>query len=468
MNCLLGLIILVSSAFAQPPDTLWTRTYGGNGDDAATDVVLTDDGGFAISAIGQYSILKADSLGNVQWTRHYSGVFTDIVRTPDGGYVLAGGIGNNLGFMNAYLLRLDSQGDSLWGREYTDSTLWYGAQAVAMTPVQGFVMVGTVTNEYMWANVIVIATDSLGDTLWTRRSAGMFDDEGGYDVQVDANGIIYIAGYSNPYPSGHYMYGMRFSPDGELLGEILYTWSESWSSANAVAVRPDGSYLLAGKQYTPWDPQTTLYVIDVSADDQFVRSSHAGSTADEQAYDIKLTSNGGFITAGYSDSFISFERPGTMYVVQFDSAGELEWQTTVGRISGELASAVAIYPGGEILAVGVLDPGGYSDTDIYVAKLAAPLNTENNAFRVPVSFSLSAYPNPFNNATTIHYELQKAGDVKISIYNVLGEEVAVLKEGRESAGEHTVNWTPETGSGLYFAAIRAGDMSRIMKLVYIR
>jgi hypothetical protein len=45
-------------------------------------------------------------------------------------------------------------------------------------------------------------------------------------------------------------------------------------------------------------------------------------------------------------------------------------------------------------------------------------------------FALSTYPNPFNSTVRIEYELPRAGDVQVSIYNTLGEEVATLFDGR--------------------------------------
>ena len=460
-------LLLIVSALAQPPDTLWTRTYGGAlSDDSATAVVLTDDGGFVLAANGEFSILKSDSNGNVVWTAQVPATLSDIERTEGGGFVVAGSASDSGNFASHfYLARLDESGSLLWSRMYGDSLLIAGAEAVAVTPDGGFVLVGTTVNEYMWSNVLVVATDSNGDTLWTARSGGMFDDEGGHDVQVDGNEIIYVAGHTNPYPSGHYMYGSRSTVDGQSLGGIMYTWSDSWSRANAVAVRPDGSYLLAGYQYTPWDPQTTLYVAEISPSDVFVRPFTAGGLAFDEAFDVKLFPDGGCLAAGYSDSFEGF---GTMYLVKFGVDGEVEWQKTVGNTGGEIAYGLAVYPNGEILAVGVAVRPDGSNTDAYVVKLAAPAVGEDPLIPHPTSFILSAYPNPFNSKTTIRFNLPHSQDIELNVYNVLGERIETLTSGRHEAGEHAVMWQASGASGIYFIRLSGAEVNQTQKIMLLR
>jgi hypothetical protein len=88
----------------------------------------------------------------------------------------------------------------------------------------------------------------------------------------------------------------------------------------------------------------------------------------------------------------------------------------------------------------------------------------------PNKFALSQnYPNPFNAQTTISYSLPEAGPVNIAIYNVVGQKVAMIENGIETAGEHSVVWNA-TGvpSGLYFARLEAGDRSQSIKLTVVK
>jgi len=75
-------------------------------------------------------------------------------------------------------------------------------------------------------------------------------------------------------------------------------------------------------------------------------------------------------------------------------------------------------------------------------------------------FELKArnYPNPFNAFTSIEYSLSSASDVSFEIYDILGRNIAILSEGYQSAGRHSIVWNAaEVSSGVYFYRISAGE-----------
>jgi N-acetylneuraminic acid mutarotase len=79
------------------------------------------------------------------------------------------------------------------------------------------------------------------------------------------------------------------------------------------------------------------------------------------------------------------------------------------------------------------------------------------------------YPNPFNPSTTIKYELPKATEVKLSVYDVLGREVSVLVNERKNAGSYEVQFNASNlASAVYFYRIQAGDYTQTRKLCLIR
>ncbi|MDZ7374138.1 MAG: T9SS type A sorting domain-containing protein [candidate division KSB1 bacterium] len=90
--------------------------------------------------------------------------------------------------------------------------------------------------------------------------------------------------------------------------------------------------------------------------------------------------------------------------------------------------------------------------------------------QVPHSYSLSQnYPNPFNPTTTIEYSLAKAGQVRLTVYNVLGQKVATLVDGYKPAGQHRVTFDARNlPSGIYFYKLEAGDYQAIHKMVLNR
>jgi photosystem II stability/assembly factor-like uncharacterized protein len=88
----------------------------------------------------------------------------------------------------------------------------------------------------------------------------------------------------------------------------------------------------------------------------------------------------------------------------------------------------------------------------------------------PNSFLLEQnFPNPFNPSTTIKYELPRASQVSLSVYDVLGREVSVLVNDRRDAGDYQVKLDGSNlASGVYFYRLQAGDFVATKRLVLLR
>ncbi len=86
------------------------------------------------------------------------------------------------------------------------------------------------------------------------------------------------------------------------------------------------------------------------------------------------------------------------------------------------------------------------------------------------SFALEQnYPNPFNPRTTIEFTLDKKSDVKLTIFNILGQEVATLVNEVRNAGNYPVIWdASNVASGVYFYKLSAGDLTRTKKMVLLK
>jgi len=90
---------------------------------------------------------------------------------------------------------------------------------------------------------------------------------------------------------------------------------------------------------------------------------------------------------------------------------------------------------------------------------------------VPVAFALGQnYPNPFNPTTNIQYDIPKASDVKIVIYNILGQPVRTLVNERKEAARHYITWDGKNDQGVtvatgtYIYQIHAGEFSATKKM----
>jgi hypothetical protein len=79
------------------------------------------------------------------------------------------------------------------------------------------------------------------------------------------------------------------------------------------------------------------------------------------------------------------------------------------------------------------------------------------------------YPNPFNPVTTINYTLPEAGNVKITVYNSLGEQIRVLVDEYKYPGNHTVNFDAKgIVSGLYFYKLESGAYIQTKKMILLK
>lgn len=88
----------------------------------------------------------------------------------------------------------------------------------------------------------------------------------------------------------------------------------------------------------------------------------------------------------------------------------------------------------------------------------------------PSTYNLAQnYPNPFNPSTRIDYELQTSGVVSIQVFNILGQKVTTLFEGKQETGKHFVTFDASRfSSGVYFYRLTAGKFVAIRKMVLMK
>ena len=84
------------------------------------------------------------------------------------------------------------------------------------------------------------------------------------------------------------------------------------------------------------------------------------------------------------------------------------------------------------------------------------------------------YPNPFNPSTTISYQLPKAEEVRIIIYDLAGRLVRELMNESKDAGSYTVSWdgknqhSQPVASGMYIYQLRAGEFIQSRKMLFLK
>jgi hypothetical protein len=151
-----------------------------------------------------------------------------------------------------------------------------------------------------------------------------------------------------------------------------------------------------------------------------------------------------------------------------DGGGAMGLSTTSYKLSSSLGQSITGVQQGDTktVYVGFWYPGmGASDVEWEEVDLS----------QRPTEFGLRQnYPNPFNPVTTIQYALPKASDVKIEIYNILGQRVRMLVDEHQDPGYKMIHWDGkdnrgvEVSSGIYLYRIQAGDFEKCKKMILLK
>lgn len=112
----------------------------------------------------------------------------------------------------------------------------------------------------------------------------------------------------------------------------------------------------------------------------------------------------------------------------------------------------------------------YSTGTVYRRPLAELIGIQPISSEIPKQYSLSQnYPNPFNPVTNINFEIKEKADVKLTVFNALGEEVTTLVNQNLSPGTYKADWeASKYPSGVYFYRISAGAFSETKKMILIK
>lgn len=215
-------------------------------------------------------------------------------------------------------------------------------------------------------------------------------------------------------------------------------------------------------------------------------------------WDIRYfrSSNGAFgWTSGYVDGrFVNKSRPdiagkrnspGTFYcayttIGSFDSvfystATNYNWGTYVGPVNSLSSTVNNAQP-----RPGFTDAAGNECLNIWSAASggvyasygcgAIVIGISQNGTTVPSAYELKQnYPNPFNPVTNIEFSIPKQNSVKLSIYDILGNEVTVLVNKDLEAGNYKVDFDASLlASGIYFYKILAGSFTYVRKMAVVK
>jgi hypothetical protein len=97
------------------------------------------------------------------------------------------------------------------------------------------------------------------------------------------------------------------------------------------------------------------------------------------------------------------------------------------------------------------------------------VDEKESPFQPGMFYLFPVYPNPFNGSASVRYRLPDASPVHLAVYNMRGQEIAVLVDGNQTAGEYSVEWNAgDAASGVYLIRLIAGAGRSVQKCLLVR
>jgi len=467
-------ILFFSFLFSQTePDSLWFNTYGGENFDSAFSVTQTSDANYVFvgstdsfgNGYSDIYLVKTDENGNELWSKTFGGIDHDgagsVAETTDSGLILFGGT-NSFGVEQSalYLIKTDSNGDSLWTQvinlpDYDYARFNYGIQISD----GGYVIVGNGIPETSTADdIFLLKTDENGNLLWTRNIGGSINDSwdlGKCVQQTNDNGFIIAGSTGAPDQSPGNVYLIKTNALGNTLWTKQFNGNGN-SHGNYIQQTNDSGFIITG--YVEYYGVTSdIYLIRTNGIGDTLWTSKIGGQSDCMGFCVKQTTDEGFVVAGSIHDWCSDETY-KAYILKTNSYGDSMWSQSYGC---DLAVANSIITTDEDEYIIAGNTNSYSSplqTDAFLLKLGYETSTDeviNNSH-----FSAVNYPNPFNPTTTIEFSIQNDSEVKLIIFNIKGQIIKSLINEYLNIGKHSVNWDgcdnsgQSVGSGVYLYQIK--------------
>ena len=416
---------IVATGFCQ--DTLWTRAYGGTGNDFCYSVCQTPDGGFVMGGMtssfgaGLYDLylMKTDENGDSVWSTIYgdpgqSEAVSCMQMTNDHGFVLVGTAEASTLDNDMYMVKFDSVGDYEWSSYFGDEDLEEIASWVEQTNDGGFILTGSYWAPVTGYDFCLQKTNELGLGSWVEPFAWWNADYANCIKQTSDHGYI-ITGETSSNPDYEYdLFLLKTNSMGFTEWEQRYGGSEA-DGGDCVQQTSDGGYIVAGYTETYGAGGRDLWVIKTDDDGDTVWTRTFGSDYHDAACSVIEVSEGGYLVVGSCSILESFDA----YFVRLDANGDTLWTRIYGGdVSDNARDVKQITDGGYIVA-GTTTSYGSGGTDIYLLRFAPDQAGVEDLITVQMPGDVALYqnyPNPFNPTTTITYALSAPGMAAIDIF----------------------------------------------------
>jgi gliding motility-associated-like protein len=423
------------------PVVEWQKCYGGNNDDVSNCIQLTSDGGYIVAGYttshdgdvmgyhgtgngGDIFVLKIDKTGNIQWRKCLGGNDTEqgayIVPTSDGGYILTGAAASqdcnltgNHGATDYWVVKLDKNGNITWQKMYGGSKEDFPT-AISISSDGGYFVTGytlsndgDVTGNHGNSDYWIIKIDGSGKLIW-QKCLGGSDYDFATGIVATPDGGCISAGTTNSangdvtgfHGAGDY-WVVKLDKLGNLQWQKAYGGSMTENAFN-IQLTSDGGYIVAGFANSsdgdvsgvhPNGYDAWIVKLDNAGNIQWQKCY--GGSQNEVAYYIQLTSDGGYVVAGSArstDGDVTCNAGLTdAWVFKINSNGDLQWQKDFGGNDFDEAYCVQPLSDGSFITAGYVNS---SDVSGYHAPTANYLVGISDYWVVKLSAPVSSTPGP--------------------------------------------------------------------------
>ncbi|MDD5529350.1 MAG: T9SS type A sorting domain-containing protein [bacterium] len=469
----ISICIALSDSFADAPSTLWEKTFGGASTDMGYSVKQTIDGGYVMTgSTNSYGaggsdvwLIKTDAFGDTLWTKTFGGTGNDggyvVQQTFDRGYIITGNT-NFCDTANFWLVKTDSLGDTLWTRSWGMQGYWDYGFSGQQTSDSGYIVTGCWhgASDY---DLYLVKTDASGDTLWTRTFGDTAQNWGESVQQTFDNGYI-IAGRTTINNEG-VIWLLKTDASGDTL------WTKTlnktpWSKGRAVQQTFDSGYIVIG--YTIADTEDICLIKTDSNGDTLWTRIFGGDSSDI-SYSVQQTSDSGYVLVGYTKSYGAGNYDG--WLIKTDASGDTLWTKTFGGSAQDRGYSVQETEDRGYIVTGWTASSGAGSYDLWLIRISGS-GIEESSISVPPGRDVATLQfrgNPFVKSTVISYKIPIMSKVSLAIYDISGSCVKTLLDEEKAAGSYSINLNAkELKAGIYFVQMNTGTFKTTKKITVIK
>lgn len=297
---------------------IWERNFGSEMRDVGQSIRQTPDGGFIISGnttninngASDIYLVRTDAQGNLLWEKRIGGdgdqIASAMALSNDGGFVIAGTArqGSN---EDALLVKVDMDGNLVWQKQFGSASVKEVAYCIQATPDGGYLLGGHnsihIPGGPPWQGVsYLIKTDSEGNLLWENDDIKWIWHTRAIDQTADGGFIL--AGLNSKYDEQGHIVLAKIDSSGALkwIKNGIYNSGPIYDEVFCVRQTSDGGYIACGAAHT------SPYQLPTKKDILVIKTDAAGNVIWEKTfidgfgygigYDVRQTTDGGYILAG--------------------------------------------------------------------------------------------------------------------------------------------------------------------------